>query len=185
MGQISFIKRWQNCCFKLEFLPPRMANAQNITFNIILQWKFDPYFLVWHQVSTLCCGRLSWVRLEKKLSFIILNERYVVVVLNILLFLQRSQISYWVGGILQSTQVDFQKITRIKSGPWKQLQNIANFLLTPSASSVASIQLQLVEKFDMKSFNSIFVFAIHLHWHLKVSWLLLLVTTKKDKFCLF
>lgn len=103
------------------------------------------------------------MRLEKKLSFIILNERYVVMVLNILLFSQRSQISDWVGGILQSTQVDFQKITRIKSGPRKQVQNTANFLLTPSASSVVSIQLQLVEKFDMKSFNSIFVFAIHLH----------------------
>ena len=162
-----------------------MANAQNITFDIILQWKFDPYLLVWRQVSMLCCGGLSWVRLEKKLCFIILNERYVVMVLNILLFSQRSQISGWVGGILQSTQVDFQKITRIKSGTWKQLQNTAYFLLTPSASSVASIQLQLVEKFDMKSFNNIFVFAIHLHWHLKVSWLLLLGITEKDKFCFF
>ena len=103
------------------------------------------------------------MRLEKKLCFIILNERYVVMVLNILLFSQRSQISGWVGGILQSTQVDFQKITRIKSGPCKQLQNTAYFLLTPSASGLASIQLQLVEKFDMKSFNNILVFAIHLH----------------------
>ena len=74
------------------FLPPRMANAQKITFDIILQWKFDPYLLVWHQVSMLCCGGLSWVRLEKKLCFIILNERCVVMVLNILLFSQRIQV---------------------------------------------------------------------------------------------
>ena len=54
----------------------------------------------------------------------------------------------------------FQQIPRIKSGPWKQVKNIANSLFTPSASSAAGIQLQLLEKVDRKSFKSIFVFSV-------------------------